>query len=127
MFVGDKCGKAQEAIEFYVSLFPDSRINHIEKYSADEPGGQEGLVKKAAFSLSGTEYLASENTFPHEFNFTPSISIFVNCTDESELANLFEKLSEGGSVMMPVGDYGFSRQFGWLADRYGVSWQLNVE
>jgi predicted 3-demethylubiquinone-9 3-methyltransferase (glyoxalase superfamily) len=126
MFTGDQCGKAKEAINFYVSLFKNSEITHIEQYKAGEPGGTEGLVKHATFTLSGQEYMASENTMEHQFGFTPSISIYVNCESDSEIDSLYGALSKGGSVMMEIGNYGFSRKFGWVADRYGVSWQLNL-
>ena len=62
----------------------------------------------------------------HAFTFTPAISIFVECESEAELDTAFGKLSEGGAVLVPVGNYGFSARFGWLTDRFGVSWQLNV-
>ena len=127
MFVGEQCGKAEEAIKFYTSLFKDSEIKHIDYWKADEPGGKEGLIKHATFTLNGLEYMASENTFEHGFTFTPSISIYVNCEDENELKTLFQKLSDGGSVMMPLDNYGFSKKFGWLAGKYGVSWQLNLK
>lgn len=126
MFVGDQCGKAEEAISFYVSLFPNSEIKIVEKWKQNEPGGEEGLVKQASFILAGQEYMASENRMDHKFSFTPAISIYVNCDSEDELNQLFEKLSEGGQVMMPIDNYGFSNKFGWTADKYGVSWQLNL-
>lgn len=126
MFVGDQCGKAEEAINYYVSLFPHSEIKSIEKWKTDEPGGQEGLVKQALFTLSGQEYMASENKMDHKFSFTPAISIYVHCETEEEINDLFAKLSEGGQEMMPLGEYGFSKRFGWTADKYGVSWQLNL-
>ena len=62
----------------------------------------------------------------HDFGFTPSVSLFVECQDEAELEKLFAELSGEGRVLMPLGDYGFSRRFGWCNDRYGVSWQLNL-
>ena len=126
MFVGDQCGKAEEAIKFYVSLFKNSEIKHIQHWQKDEPGGKEGLIKQATFTLDGIEYMASENTVEHGFNFTPSMSIYVHCDNENEMNSLFEKLSEGGSVMMPLDNYGFSKRFGWTSDKYGVSWQLNL-
>ena len=107
MFVGNQCGKAEEAINFYVSLFPNSDVNNIEKWKSDETGGVEGLVKQASFTLAGQEYMASENQMDHKFSFTPAISIYVNCESEEELTQLFEKLSEDGQVMMPVDNYGF--------------------
>ena len=105
MFVGDQCGKAEEAIEFYVSLFKNSEIKNIQHWKKDEPGGKEGLIKQAAFTLDGIEYMASENTMEHSFSFTPSMSIYVHCENENEIKALFEKLSEGGTVMMPL-DFG---------------------
>ena len=127
MFVGDHCGKAEAAINYYVSLFPNSEIKTMEKWQSGEPGGEADLVKRASFVLAGQEYMASENRMDHQFSFTPAISIFVNCETEVELNQLFEKLSDGGQVMMPVDNYGFSTKFGWTADRYGVSWQLNLQ
>jgi predicted 3-demethylubiquinone-9 3-methyltransferase (glyoxalase superfamily) len=62
----------------------------------------------------------------HEFSFTPSVSMFMDCTDVAEIEHLFAGLSEQGKVLMPLDSYGFSEQFGWVNDRFGVSWQLNL-
>jgi predicted 3-demethylubiquinone-9 3-methyltransferase (glyoxalase superfamily) len=62
----------------------------------------------------------------HAFTFTPSTSVFVECESQAELDSVFGRLSEGGSVLMPVGNYGFSTRFGWVQDRFGLSWQLNL-
>lgn len=126
MFVGAQCGKAEEAIALYTSLFPGSEVTSVERYREGEPAGAAGMVKLARFTLGGREYLASDSAGPHDFTFTPSISIFVDCTGAEEQEALFERLAEGGGALMPLGDYGFSRRFGWVADRYGVSWQLNL-
>ena len=126
MFVGEQCGKAEEAMELYTSLFKNSEIKYIERWKAGEPGGEEGLVKHATFTINGQEYMASENSLEHKFAFTPSISIYVNCESEEEIESLSTKLSEGGGVMMPLDNYGFSKKFGWVADKFGVSWQLNL-
>ena len=127
MFVGAQCGKAEEAIRFYVSLFPDSRIESIEHWTAGEPGGGEDLVKRATFVLAGQEFMASENTMGHNFTFTPAISVFVSCADEAEQDRLYERLQEGGQIYMEMADYGFSKRFAWVGDRYGVTWQLNLD
>jgi predicted 3-demethylubiquinone-9 3-methyltransferase (glyoxalase superfamily) len=127
MFVGEQCGKAQEAIELYTSVFPGSELKEVEYFKAGEPGGNEGDVKQAIFTLAGQEYRAMDSAMGHQFTFTPSISIFVNCETEAEIDRLFSLLSEGGAVMMPLNDYAFSKKFAWIADRYGVSWQLNLE
>ena len=126
MFVGEQCGKAEEAIRFYTSLFRNSEIKSIERWGKDEAGGKEGLIKKATFAIDGQEYIVSENTMNHAFTFTPAISIFAECDTEDELTTLFQKLSDKGVVMMPLDNYGFSKKFGWTADKYGVSWQLNL-
>lgn len=126
MFTGAQCGKAKEAIDFYVSTFPNSEIKSIENYKEGEQGGRPDLVKHAIFIINGIEYMASENTFEHAFNFTPSISTYINCETKEDVVRLFNSLSEGGKVMMSLDDYGFSKQFGWCADKYGVSWQINL-
>ena len=126
MFVGEQCGKAEEAMRFYTSLFKNSEIKSIERWGKDEPGGKEGLIKKATFAIDGQEYIVSENTMNHAFTFTPAISIFVECDTKDEITTLFQELSDNGVVMMPLDNYGFSKKFGWTADKYGVSWQLNL-
>jgi len=127
MFVGEQFGKAEEAVRFYVSLFPNSAVTSIEYFKAGEPGGGEGAVKQALFTLAGQEYRALESSMNHGFGFTPAVSIFVNCDSEEEIDRLYAALSDGGTAMMPLGTYGFSKKFGWTADRYGLSWQLNLQ
>ena len=119
-------GKAEEAMNFYVSLFKDSSITHLQRYGPGQAGA-EGSVMQAAFSLNGQRFMCIDSSVKHGFTFTPAMSIFVDCDSEAELDTLFAKLSEGGQVLMPLGQYPFSPKFGWLADRYGVSWQLNLK
>jgi predicted 3-demethylubiquinone-9 3-methyltransferase (glyoxalase superfamily) len=126
MFVGDQCGKAEEAINFYTSLLKNSAVQNIQYYKAGEQGGKDGAVKHAIFTLAGQEYMASDSSLEHKFSFTPSISIYVNCESDEEIELLFKKLSERGSAFMPLNNYGFSKKFAWLKDGYGVSWQLNL-
>lgn len=116
-------GQAEEAIEFYVSLFPDSEIVRIERYGADGPG-EEGTVYQAVFTLDGKEFMAIDSPGEHPFTFTPSLSLMVQLDSREEVAELFEKLSEDGQVMMPLSSYPFSEKYAWLNDRFGVSWQL---
>lgn len=118
-------GRAEEAMRFYVSLLPDSRVVSIERYGAGQPG-KEGSVFRAEFVLSGQAVQCIDSPVHHAFTFTPAMSFFVDCAGEAELDGLFTKLSEGGGVLMPPSDYGFSRKFAWVADRFGVSWQLNL-
>jgi predicted 3-demethylubiquinone-9 3-methyltransferase (glyoxalase superfamily) len=124
MFSGESFGKAEEAIAFYTSLFSDSEIKQLHYFKKGEPGGKEGAVKHATFTLNGQEYMAIDS-LGHAFTFTPSTSIYVNCDSEEEILTLYSKLLDGGKAMMPIGHYGFSEKFAWVADRYGFSWQLN--
>ncbi|QUW23758.1 VOC family protein [Sporosarcina sp. Marseille-Q4063] len=118
-------GKAEEVMNYYISIIDDSEITSIVRYGANE-SGDEGTVMQATFSLKGQEFMCIDSNVKHQFTFTPSFSIFVTCDSEEEINNVYEKLLEGGEALMPIGDYGFSQRFGWLNDRYGVSWQLNL-
>lgn len=118
-------GDAEQAMRFYVSLFEGARINRLERWAAGEPGA-EGKVKLAEFELAGHRLLCSDSPVRHAFDFTPSVSLFVDCDGAEELDRVFATLSDGGKVLMPVDAYGFSQRFGWCNDRFGVSWQLNL-
>lgn len=118
-------GQAEEAMNFYTSLIEDSEITSITRYGANQPG-DEGSVMQASFSLKGQEFMCIDSNIKHEFSFTPSFSIFLTCDSEQEIDELYEKLIDGGAPLMPLGDYGFSQKFGWINDKYGVSWQLNL-
>lgn len=117
--------KAEEAMNLYVSLFKDASVTSIRRYGPGE-AGTEGSVMQAAFSLNGQQFMCIDSSVKHGFTFTPAMSIFVTCDSETEVDTLFAKLSDGGQVLMPLGEYPFSRRFGWLADRYGVSWQITL-
>lgn len=117
-------GSAEEAMNFYVTLFGNSEVKRIERYGPGEPG-KEGSVKRADFTIAGQNLICIDSPIPHAFTFTPSVSLFVECETEGELDALFGRLSEGGSVLMPPANYGFSAKFTWVSDRFGVSWQLN--
>ncbi len=116
---------ADEAINFYISLFADGKINAIERTGAEGPGKQ-GSVKRAHFTIAGQNIFAFDSPIKHAFDFTPSMSLFIECASEEEQERLFAALSEGGMVLMGLAGYGFSRRFGWCNDRHGVSWQLNL-
>jgi predicted 3-demethylubiquinone-9 3-methyltransferase (glyoxalase superfamily) len=103
-------GKAKEAAEFYCSVFGDSRI------TSDTP-----MV--VTFELSGQKFLGL-NGGP-QFTINPSISFFVVCETEEETNKTWNKLEKGGTVLMPLEKYHWSERYGWLQDRYGVSWQLS--
>ena len=116
---------AEEAMNFYTSIFEDSQITNLVRYGANE-AGPEGTVMQATFTLKGQDFMCIDSYVKHQFSFTPSFSIYITCNTEEELDNLYEKLGEGGQALMPLNDYGFSKKFGWLNDRFGVSWQLNL-
>ncbi|WP_153127057.1 VOC family protein [Peribacillus tepidiphilus] len=118
-------GNAEEAMNYYTSLIEDSEITSLTRYEANE-AGEEGSVKKATFSLKGQEFMCIDSNVKHEFTFTPSFSLFITCDTEEEINRLYENLSEGGKVLMPLDDYSFSKKFGWVVDQFGVSWQLNL-
>ena len=125
MFVGDQAGRAEDAIKLYTSLFANSKIIDIQRYEAGE-NEPEGSVKIARFSVNGTELMAMDSHLDHKFSFTPGISLYVECDSESEIEKVFRGLVEEGTELMPLNNYGFSQKFGWINDRYGVSWQLNL-
>src|SRR5471032_2753908 len=104
-------GKAEEAMNFYVSVFKNSKVGSVTRYGEAGPGPK-GTVMSATFQLEGEEFFAL-NGGP-QFNFTPAISFFVNCETQEEVDNLWEKLSEGGK----------KDRCGWLKDKYGLSWQI---
>ena len=103
---------AEEAVNFYVSLFKNSKVLSITRYGEAGPGPA-GTVLTAAFQLQGQEFIAL-NGGP-QFKFTEAISFSVNCETQEELDQYWEKLSEGGE----------KGRCGWLKDKYGLSWQVN--
>ena len=122
MFTGD----ASSAMELYGSVFPEFHVQRIERYQAGG-AGPEGTVKRADATLHDHALIVIDSPVKHAFSFTPAISLFVDFETRDELESAFATLSSGGQVFMPLGDYGFSQRFGWCADRFGVSWQLNLQ
>lgn len=118
-------GRAQEAVDFYTVLFPKSRVDQLERWGAAMAGSEE-KVKFARLTLGNMALIVNDSPMPHAFSFTPSSSLFVECESEDEIARLAEALAADGAVMMPLNNYGFSRRFAWVSDRFGVSWQLNL-
>jgi predicted 3-demethylubiquinone-9 3-methyltransferase (glyoxalase superfamily) len=119
-------GQAEQAMNFYTSLLPNSRVVDIKRYTA---GGSHttGKVMKATFVVGGQTVICTDSPITHNFTFTPSFSLFVSCESEEQIQKLSAGLGAGGKVLMPLGHYGFSRKFTWLNDRFGVSWQLNLD
>ena len=104
-------GQAEEAVNLYVSIFPDSKVVNIARFGDAGPGPK-GSVLTVDFQLAGQTLIAL-NGGP-EFRFTEAISLYVNCETQQEVDALWEKLSEGGE----------KGQCGWLKDKYGLSWQV---
>ncbi len=116
--------EAREAAEFYTSLFPDSKVTHITTLH-DTPSGDTDIV---SFELAGQSFMAI--SAGPLFKFNPSVSFFVNFDPtrakdaRNNLDRMWEKLSEGGSALMPLDKYPFSEHYGWVQDKYGLTWQL---
>lgn len=119
--------QAEEAANDYVSIFKNSTIGSVTHYGeevAEVSGKPKGTVMTLSFQIEGQEFVAL-NGGP-QFKFTPAISFFVNCETEEEIDQVWGKLIEGGEILMPLQKYPFSEKFGWLNDKFGVSWQLNL-
>lgn len=114
MFVGEKFGKAEEAIHFYTGIFKDSVIEGISRYAENE-GDVAGRVKHAQFYLQGNTFMVMESSMAHEFEITPAVSFIIHCDTQEEIDYYWDKLTQGD---------GDEVQCGWLYDKFGVSWQV---
>ncbi|WP_411766160.1 VOC family protein [Winogradskyella sp. A3E31] len=117
---------AENAMNFYVEIFENSRILNLQRWGKEGPG-EEGRIMHATFNLNGSQFMCSDSPPIHQWGFTPAVSNFVECKSLSELEILFSKLSKNGTITMPLNNYGFSQRFGWIIDQFGVSWQLNLK
>jgi predicted 3-demethylubiquinone-9 3-methyltransferase (glyoxalase superfamily) len=114
MFVGDVCGKAEEAMRFYASLFDESSVGEITRYSEGEGPDKPGTIKHAGFALAGREFAAMDSAHEHSFGFNEAVSLMVHCDTQDQIDHLWNQLSAAPAA----------EQCGWLKDRYGVSWQI---
>jgi len=105
--------QAEEAANFYVSVFKNSKVKEVTRYTGEEPVGTKGSVMTVAFQLAGQEFVAL-NGGP-QFKFTEAVSFVINCETQEEIDYYWEKLTAGG---------GEEVQCGWLTDKYGLSWQV---
>jgi len=117
---------AERAMNFYVGLFDNAKIIEIKRWGKNG-AAEEGKIMHATFDLNGKRFMCSDSPPIHDWDFSPAVSNFIECDNERELERLFSKLSEKGSVTMPLNDYGFSKKFGWVIDQFGISWQLNLK
>lgn len=113
LFVGELCGKAQDAMRHYTSIFPNSAIYHTEIYKAGEEQ-PEGNLKFGHFALNNEMFAAMDGTGNHNFTFNEGVSLMVECETQEEIDSYWTKLTEGGK----------ESQCGWLKDKFGVSWQI---
>jgi predicted 3-demethylubiquinone-9 3-methyltransferase (glyoxalase superfamily) len=114
MFVGKQCGKAEEAIRFYASVFHDAKVGDILRRGKGEEPDKEGTVRHAGFTLEGQGFAAMDSAHEHNFAFNEAISFVVNCKDQEEVDYYWGKLSADPKA----------EQCGWLKDKYGLSWQI---
>jgi predicted 3-demethylubiquinone-9 3-methyltransferase (glyoxalase superfamily) len=117
---------AEEAMKFYVGLFDNSEILEVQRHEKDGPA-KDGTIKMATFKLNGKEFICSDSYVKHAWTFTPAVSMFVECKTENEVETLHQKLSANGKVFMELDNYGFSQKFSWVEDKFGISWQLNLQ
>lgn len=115
LFVGEQYGRAEEAVNFYTSIFDDSEIAGVLRHDA---GGneREGTVQHAQFTLHGEVFMAMDSGLDHEFTFNEAFSLLIECSDQQEINHFWDKLTEGGDPK--------AQQCGWLKDKFGVSWQV---
>ncbi|MCZ7381789.1 MAG: VOC family protein [Candidatus Methanoperedens sp.] len=116
MFVGEQCGKAEAAINFYISMFNDAKIGDILRYGKGEKPDTEGTVKHAAFTLEDQGFAAMDSARKHDFIFNEAISFMVECETQEEIDYYWKKLTADG---------GQESVCGWLKDKFGVSWQVS--
>jgi predicted 3-demethylubiquinone-9 3-methyltransferase (glyoxalase superfamily) len=114
MFVGDQCGKTEEAINYYVSLFEDAEIVDISRYGENVPPNKPETIKHVEFTLARQKFAAMDSAYDHQFTFNEAISFVVNCETQEEIDHFWNALSA-----VPEAE-----QCSWLKDRYGFSWQI---
>jgi predicted 3-demethylubiquinone-9 3-methyltransferase (glyoxalase superfamily) len=114
MFVDKQSGRAEEAINFYATVFHNAKVGDILRYSKGEEPDKAGTIKHAAFALEGQEFAAMDSARVHDFAFNEAISLIVHCETQEEIDYYWGKLSADPKA----------EQCGWLKDKYGVSWQI---
>ena len=118
-------GRTNAALDLYDSAIAPFELLSRTVYGPDEMG-EIGQVKTAWCRIGNVRIHCFDSPVPHDFDFTPSASLCLALKDEQAVADTFAKLADGGTVLMPLDSYDFSPCFGWVQDRFGVSWQLSV-
>lgn len=114
LFTNEQCGKAEQAIDTYTSVFENSEKGHVARYPASEGPDEEGTIMYADFKIEGQWFAAMDSAQDHEFGFTEGISLIIECEDQKEIDHYWDALTDGGEESV----------CGWLKDKYGVSWQV---
>ncbi|KAF1016041.1 MAG: hypothetical protein GAK31_01525 [Stenotrophomonas maltophilia] len=118
-------GQAEQTLALYGEAFADFRLLGLRRHGDGGPGVP-GTVYQASFVLGGTHYQCMDSPDVHSFGFTPALSLFVEFDSHDHFERAARVLGEGGQWLMPAGEHDFSRRYGWVQDRFGVSWQLNL-
>ncbi|MTV49164.1 VOC family protein [Heliobacillus mobilis] len=117
LFSNESCGKAEEAVKYYVEIFEDSELGIISRYGESEAASSKAKVNYVAFRLCNVEFSAMDNAFEVDFNFNEAFSLIINCKDQEEIDYFWDRLSA-----VPEAE-----QCGWIKDKFGVSWQIVPE
>lgn len=119
-------GQANQALALYADAIPGFTLIRKGLYGPEGPG-KEGSVQEAVFSIANTTVHCIDSPVAHGFDFTPSTSLCLTLDDRKTVEHVFATLAENGKPLMPLDDYGFNPCFGWLQDRFGVSWQISLK
>jgi len=129
-------GNAEEAMNFYTSVFENAEVVHVIRARAEDAGWAEGTLQYGIFKIAGQQVICTNTPPPgsrahdvapwHEFTFNPAITIYVERDSKEDFDKLYEALVEGGKIYMPAQSYDFSPKFAWVNDRYGISWRISL-
>jgi predicted 3-demethylubiquinone-9 3-methyltransferase (glyoxalase superfamily) len=114
MFVGEQSGKAEDAIDFYTSVFHNAKVDHVLRYGKNEEPDKEGTIRHAGIVLEGQSFAVMDSARAHGFTFNEAISFIVRCNSQEEIDYFWSKLSADPAA----------GQCGWLKDQFGLSWQI---
>jgi predicted 3-demethylubiquinone-9 3-methyltransferase (glyoxalase superfamily) len=129
-------GNAEEAMNFYISVFENAEVVHVIRARSEDAGWTEGTLQYGIFKIASQQVVCMNAPPPGsrgndiapwpEFEFNPAMTIYVERDSEEGFDKLYEALSEGGDKYLPAQSYGFSPKFAWVNDRYGISWRINL-